>query len=142
MPTTVKCDIVSAEKPLFSGQVAQINVIGEDGELGIMPAHAPLLTRLKPGPVRIIDDAGEHQVFYVSSGFLEVQPDQVTVLADAAERAEDLDQAAAEAARQRAQELLEGKNTELDYGRASSQLAQASGRLRTLEELKKFARRS
>jgi F-type H+-transporting ATPase subunit epsilon len=140
MPMTVQCDIVSAEKQLFSGLVTQVSVSGVDGELGIMPGHAPLLTHLKPAPVRIFKEDGSEEVFYASGGFLEVQPRLITILADAAERAEDVDQAAAEEARQRALEILEGKNSDLDYSRASAQLAQATARLRTIEELKRAAK--
>lgn len=141
MPMTVQCDIVSAEKQLFSDLVQVISVVGEEGELGVMPGHAPLLTRLKPAPVRVIRQDGSEDVFYVSGGFLEVQPRLVTILADAAERAEDVDQASAEEARQRALEALEGKNTEMDYSRASAQLAQATAQLRSIEELKRAAKR-
>jgi len=141
MPMTVQCDIVSAEKQLFSDLVQVISVVGEEGELGIMPGHAPLLTRLKPAPVHVIRQDGSEDVFYVSGGFLEVQPRLVTILADAAERAEDVDQASAEEARQRALEALDGKHTEMDYSRASAQLAQATAQLRTIEELKRAAKR-
>jgi len=141
MAMTVQCDIVSAEKKLFSGLATLVSVAGVDGELGILPNHAPLLTKLKPAPVRVTLQSGEQEVFYVSGGFLEVQPRTVTILADTAERAEDLDQAVAEAARQRAIEALEGKNAELDYTRASAQLAEAAARLRTVEELKRLAKR-
>src|SRR3546814_15405793 len=99
MPMTVQCDIVSAERQLFSDLVQIVSVAGTEGELGIMPGHAPLLSRLKPAPVRVIKQNGEEEIFYVSGGFVEVQPRRVTILADAAERAEDVDQAAAEEVR-------------------------------------------
>ncbi len=139
MVMTVQCDVVSAERQLFSELVSLITVSGEEGQLGITPGHAPLLTRLKPGPVHLTKQDGSHEIFYVSGGFVEVQPRHVSVLADAAERAEDVDQAAAEEAKRRAEELLEGKNSELDYTRASTQLAQAIAQLRTVEELKRLA---
>lgn len=141
MPMTVVCDIVSAEKQLFSDLVQVVTVVGEEGELGIMPGHAPLLTRVKPAPVRVIKQDGTEEVFYVSGGFVEVQPRLVTILADAAERAEDVDQAAAEEAQRQAIEALEGKHAEIDYSRASAQLAQATAQLRTIEELKRAAKR-
>eukprot|EP00747_Dinoflagellata_sp_TGD_P158899 gnl/TRDRNA2_/TRDRNA2_177851_c9_seq2.p2 gnl/TRDRNA2_/TRDRNA2_177851_c9~~gnl/TRDRNA2_/TRDRNA2_177851_c9_seq2.p2 ORF type:complete len:108 (-),score=24.79 gnl/TRDRNA2_/TRDRNA2_177851_c9_seq2:14-337(-) len=104
MAMTVHCDIVSAEKQLFSGLVEMVVAAGVEGDLGVLPGHAPLLTRLKPGPVRVKLQNGEEEVFYVSGGFLEVQPKLVTVLADTAERAQDMDGAQAEQARQRAKE--------------------------------------
>jgi F-type H+-transporting ATPase subunit epsilon len=114
---------------------------GVEGDLGVMPGHAPLLTRLKPGPVRVKKQNGDEEVFYVSGGFLEVQPKLVTVLADTAERAQDMDGAQAEEAKQRAKEALEGKNADMDYSRAAITLAEASARLRTIEQIKKMAKR-
>ena len=113
MAMTVHCDIVSAEKQLFSGLVELVVAAGVEGDLGVMPGHAPLLTRLKPGPVRVKKQNGDEEVFYVSGGFLEVQPKLVTVLADTAERAQDMDGAQAEEAKQRAKEALEGKNADI-----------------------------
>lgn len=141
MAMTVHCDIVSAEKQLFSGLVEMVVAAGIEGDLGIMPGHAPLLTRLKPGPVRVKLQNGDEEVFYVSGGFLEVQPKLVTVLADTAERAEDMDGAEAEEAKRRAKEALEGKDADMDYSRAAISLAEASARLRTIEQIKKMAKR-
>ena len=141
MAMTVHCDIVSAEKQLFSGLVELVVAAGVDVDLGVMPGHAPLLTRLKPGPVRVKKQNGDEEVFYVSGGFLEVQPKLVTVLADTAERAQDMDGAQAEEAKQRAKEALEGKNADMDYSRAAITLAEASARLRTIEQIKKMAKR-
>ena len=141
MAMTVHCDIVSAEKQLFSGLVELVVAAGVEGDLGVMPGHAPLLTRLKPGPVRVKKQNGDEEVFYVSGGFLEVQPKLVTVLADTAERAQDMDGAQAEEAKQRAKEALEGKNADMDYSRAAITLAEASARLRTIEPIKKMAKR-
>ena len=141
MAMTVHCDIVSAEKQLFSGLVELVVAAGVEGDLGVMPGHAPLLTRLKPGPVRVKKQNGDEEVFYVSGGFLEVQPKLVTVLADTAERAQDMDGAQAEEAKQRAKEALEGKNPDMDYSRAAITLAEASARLRTIEQIKKMAKR-
>ena len=132
MAMTVHCDIVSAEKQLFSGLVELVVAAGVEGDLGVMPGHAPLLTRLKPGPVRVKKQNGDEEVFYVSGGFLEVQPKLVTVLADTAERAQDME---------RAKEALEGKNADMDYSRAAITLAEASARLRTIEQIKKMAKR-
>lgn len=141
MAMTVHCDIVSAEKQLFSGLVELVVAAGVEGDLGVMPGHAPLLTRLKPGPVRVKKQNGDEEVFYVSGGFLEVQPKLVTVLADTAERAQDMDGAQAEEAKQHAKEALEGKNADMDYSRAAITLAEASARLRTIEQIKKMAKR-
>lgn len=137
MAMTVHCDIVSAEQSLYSGLVEMIVASGTEGDLGIMPGHAPLLTRLKPGPVRIVKQNGQEEIYYVTGGFLEVQPNLVTILADTAVRAEDVDQAAAEQARQKAKEVLEGKHSELDSGRAMAMLAESLAQLRTIEQLKK-----
>ena len=137
MAMTVHCDIVSAEKQLFSGLVEMVVASGSEGDLGIMPGHAPLLTRLNPGPVRIILQSGEEEVYYVNGGFLEVQPRRVTVLADSAARAHDMDEAAAEEARQRAKEALEGKSAEMDYSAAAARLAESVAQLRAIHQMKK-----
>lgn len=137
MAMTVHCDIVSAEAALYSGRVEMVVAAGVLGDLGILPGHAPLLTRLKPGPVRIIKQHGEEEVFYMTGGFLEVQPDVVTILADTAVRAEDVDEAAAQEARQRAKEALEGRSTDMDQSRAMALLAESLAQLRTIEQLKK-----
>ena len=138
MAMTMHCDIVSAEQQLYSGRVEMIVAAGVEGDLGILPGHAPLLTRLKPGPVRIVKKVGEDELlYYVTGGFLEVQPDVVTILADTAVRAEDMDAAAAESAKQLAKEALEGQHSEMDYSRAAAQLAEAVAQLRTIEQLKK-----
>ena len=141
MARTVHCEYVSAEKQLVSGLVELVVAAGVEGDLGVMPGHAPLLTRLKPGPVRVKKQNGDEEVFYVSGGFLEIQPKLVTVLADTAERAQDMDGAQAEEAKQRAKEALEGKNADMDYSRAAITLAEASARLRTIEQIKKMAKR-
>jgi ATP synthase F1 epsilon subunit len=104
MSSTIRCDIVSAEEEIFHGVVQMVVATGEMGELGIAPRHAPLITRLKPGQVRVILEGGEEQFFYVSGGILEVQPQVVTVLADTAIRAKDLDEAAAQAGQGRSRE--------------------------------------
>jgi F-type H+-transporting ATPase subunit epsilon len=137
MAATMHCDIVSAEKEIFSGRVTMVVATGTLGELGIMPGHAPLLTGIKPGPVRLKFESGDEQVFFASGGFLEVQPGVVTVLADTALRADDLDAAAAAQAKEQAERALEDQSAEFEFSIAAAQLAEASARLRTLDELKK-----
>jgi F-type H+-transporting ATPase subunit epsilon len=134
---TVHCDIVSAEEELFSGLVEMVVAHGNQGDLGILMGHAPLLTDLKPGPVRVIKQGGEQEVFYISGGFLEVQPNMVKVLADTAVRAADLDEAAALEAQKEAQKALNEQGTEFDYSTAAARLAEAAAQLRTIQELRK-----
>lgn len=137
MAMTVHCDIVSAEQSLYSGLVEMIVASATEGDVGIMPGHAPLLTQLKPGPVRIIKQSGSEEIYYMTGGFLEVQPNLITILADTAVRAEDVDEAAAEQARQKAKEVLEGQHTDMDTGMAMALLAESLAQLRTIEQLKK-----
>ena len=106
MAMTVHCDIVSAEEELFSGLVEMVIAHGNLGDIGVLPGHAPLLTDLKPGPVRVIKQGGEEEIFYISGGFIEVQPNMVKVLADTATRAKDIDEAAAQAAVKAAEKAL------------------------------------
>ncbi|MAF17007.1 MAG: F0F1 ATP synthase subunit epsilon [Marinomonas sp.] len=134
MAITVQCDIVSAEQEIFSGSVETLVAAGSYGDLGIYPGHAPLLTTLQPGPVRVIKQNGEQEVIFVSGGFLEVQPHRVTVLADTAIRADDLDEAAALEAQKHAQDLLNQQQSDLDYSRATAELAEAVARLRTIQQ--------
>ncbi|TXS93752.1 F0F1 ATP synthase subunit epsilon [Parahaliea maris] len=141
MAMTIHCDIVSAEEEIFSGLVEVLVATGEMGELGINYGHAPLLTGLKPGPVRIVTQHGDEEVYYVSGGFLEVQPGVVTILADTALRADDVDEAAAEEARREAEHALANQTGEFDYGRASAQLAEAAAQLATLRKMKNRAGR-
>jgi F-type H+-transporting ATPase subunit epsilon len=138
---TVHCDIVSAEGEIFSGLVEMVIAHGNLGDLGIAPGHAPLITDLKPGPVRLVKQGGEEEVFYISGGFIEVQPSMVKVLADTASRAGDLDEAAAQEAVKAAEQALSGKNAEFDYGTASAQLAEAAAQLRTIQQLRRQAKR-
>ena len=137
MAVTVQCEIVSAEEEIFSGLVEFISVTGGLGDLGIMPGHTPLLTELKPGPVELRKEGGEQDVFYVSGGFIEIQPFKVTVLADTALHAKDLDEAAALEAQKHAQHAISDKSGEFQYSRAASQLAEAAAQLRTLQQIKK-----
>ncbi|MBN7797186.1 F0F1 ATP synthase subunit epsilon [Parahaliea mediterranea] len=141
MAMTIHCDIVSAEEEIYSGLVELLVASGEMGELGINYGHAPLLTALKPGPVRIVTQQGDEQVYYVSGGFLEVQPGVVTILADTALRADDVDEAAAEEARREAEHALANQTGDFDYGRASSQLAEAAAQLATLRKMRNRAGR-
>jgi F-type H+-transporting ATPase subunit epsilon len=140
MAMTIHCDIVSAETEIFSGRVTMVSATGSLGELGIMPGHAPLLTGIRPGPVRLKLDSGEEEVFFASGGFLEVQPGVVTVLADTAARAEDLDEAAAVEAQQAAERMLQDRADDLDFSAVAAQLAEAMAQQRTVAELKKRKR--
>ena len=140
MAMTMHCDIVSAEKEIFSGRVTMVIANGTLGELGIMPGHAPLLTGIRSGPVRLKFDNGEEEVFFASGGYLEVQPSVVTVLADTALRADDVDEAAAMQAKEQAERALADRQSDFDFSLAAAQLAEASARLRTLEELKRRRR--
>src|SRR5699024_8185676 len=121
--TTIRCDIVSAEGELFHGDVTMIIATGEEGELGIAPRHAPLITRLKPGVVEVLKEGGERESMYVSGGILEVQPQVVTVLADTAVRAEDLDEAAATAAKEAAEKALANRGDVEDVAVQQARLA-------------------
>jgi F-type H+-transporting ATPase subunit epsilon len=141
MSMTIHCDIVSAEQEIFSGLVENLVATGSQGELGINYGHAPLLTDLVPGPVRIVKQNGDEEVYYVSGGFLEVQPGVVSILADTAIRADDVDEAAAEEARQAAEHALANQTGDFDYGRASAQLAEAAAQLRTLQKIRNRAGR-
>ncbi|MFI0473123.1 F0F1 ATP synthase subunit epsilon [Halomonas sp. HMF6819] len=139
MANSFTCNIVSAEDSIFSGTIEMVVAAGVMGDLGILPGHAPLLTELQPGPVRVFHDGGKEDHFFVSGGFMEVQPDHVTILADAATRASDLDEAAAEQAREEALKAFNDKSAELDYTRASAELAEAVAQLRTIQQLRKKA---
>ena len=141
MAMTIHCDIVSAEESIYSGLVETLVATGDMGELGIGYGHAPLLTALRPGPVRIVTQKGEEEVYYVSGGFLEVQPGVVSILADTALRADDVDEAAAETARRDAEHALANQTGDFDYGRASAQLAEAAAQLATLRKMRNRAGR-
>ena len=137
MASTIRCDIVSAEEEIFHGNAQMVIATGEMGELGIAPRHAPLITRLKPGQVRVQLENGEEQFFYVSGGILEVQPSVVTVLADTAIRAKDLDEAAARNAKDQAERALANRTDALEVAQAQAQLAQAMAQLQALERLRR-----
>ncbi len=135
--STIRCDIVSAEQEIFHGEVSMVIATGEMGELGIAPRHAPLITRLKPGQVRLKLENGDDQFFYVSGGILEVQPSVVTILADTALRAGDLDEAAARKAKEEAERALANRGAAIDIAEAQNQLAQAMAQLQALEHLRR-----
>ena len=138
MPLRVHVDVVSAEELLFSGETDFAVFPGEAGELGIYHRHTPLLTRLKPGTVRLkIPDRDDYELVYVSGGILEVQPNLITVLADTAIRARDLDEAKAIEAKKRAEEVLNNRKADLNYAAAEAELAQAVAQLKTLSRKKK-----
>jgi F-type H+-transporting ATPase subunit epsilon len=137
MTNTIRVEIVSAEAEIFSGDATMVVATGELGELGITPRHAPLITRLKPGHVDVVLEGGERQQFYVSGGILEVQPQVVTVLADTAARASDLDEAAALLAKKEAEDALAHRTEALDIAEAQAKLAEAMAQLQALERLRK-----
>ncbi len=137
MTSTIRVDIVSAEAEIYSGAATMVIATGELGELGITPRHAPLITRLKPGHVDVLLESGERQQFYVSGGMLEVQPQVVTVLADTAARADDLDEAAVLRAKKEAEDALHNRTEEMDVAQAQAKLTQALAQLQALERLRK-----
>jgi F-type H+-transporting ATPase subunit epsilon len=135
--TTVNLNVVSAEEQLFTGRIESLQIIGSEGELGIMPGHAPLLTSLKPGMARIVKYGGEEEVLYLSGGMLEVQPNHVTVLADVATRVDDLDEQAALEAKQRAESHMNDHGDDVNYAEAAAELARAVAQLRVIQASKK-----
>jgi F-type H+-transporting ATPase subunit epsilon len=137
MATTVQCNIVSADESLFSGAVEMVVATGSLGELGINAGHAPLLSDLKPGPVRVIKEAGEEEIFFLSGGYLEVQPNAISILADTAVRANDIDEAAAAQAVKDAEHAIANQNGEIEYSKAAAMLAQATAQLQTVRALRK-----
>lgn len=139
MTMTFHCDIVSAEEEIFSGLVEMLVATGTEGDLGITYGHAPLLTGLKPGPIRIVKQNREEEIYYLSGGYLEVQPHVVSVLADTALRADDMDEAAAMEAKNLAEQALHNQTGEFDYSRAAAQLAEAAAQLRTLQAIRRKA---
>jgi len=137
MVMTVHVDVVSAEAQIFSGLAEFVALPGESGELGILPGHMPLMTRIKPGAVRIKLPDSKEEVVFVAGGMLEVQPGLVTVLADTAIRGADLDQAKALEAKKKAEEALADRRSELDYARAQAELAAAIAQLAVIDQLRK-----
>lgn len=141
MVMSVHVDVVSAEESIFSGLAEMVVVPGEQGELGIYPQHAPLLTRIRPGSVRIklADKQGEEALIYVSGGILEVQPNVITVLADTAIRGADLDEARALEAKRAAEEAIRSRTSEMDLARAQAELAEAVAQIHAIQKLRKQA---
>jgi F-type H+-transporting ATPase subunit epsilon len=135
---TIKVDVVSAEEQIFSGQARFVALPGEAGELGILPGHTPLITRIRPGAVRIEAESGEEEFVFVAGGILEVQPGAVTVLADTAIRGKDLDEAKAEQARKRAEEALQNSGSNLEYATAQAELSYAVAQLAAIQRLRKM----
>lgn len=138
MAMTVHCDIVSAEQAIFSGLVELVVANATEGEVGIEYGHAPFLSGLKPGPVRVKKQNGEEEVFYVSGGYLEVQPYAVTVLADTALREGDMDEEAAQESVRQAEKALKDQPDGMDYAKAAAQLAEAVAQIRTLKAIRKL----
>jgi F-type H+-transporting ATPase subunit epsilon len=137
MAMTIHVDVVSAEEMIFSGLAQFVVLPGEAGELGIMPGHMPLMTRIKPGAVRVQTQEGKEELIFVAGGLLEVQPGLVTVLADTAIRGTDLDQAKAMEAKKLAEEAMVNRGSEMDYARAQVELAEAIAQLAAIDRLRK-----
>ena len=137
MAMTVHVDIVSAETEIFSGTATMVFASGEMGDLGILPRHAPLLTKLKPGEVRVVRPDGEEDFYYISGGMLEIQPHTITVLADTAARAKDLDEAAALEAKQKAEQALQNRQSGMELAEAERELAEALAQLQAIQKLRK-----
>jgi F-type H+-transporting ATPase subunit epsilon len=138
---TMRVDVVSAEASIYSGEATFVALPGESGELGILPRHTPLISRIKPGTVRIERADGGEELVFVAGGILEVQPSAVTVLADTAVRAADLDEAAAVAAKQRAEAAMENRTGDFEYATASAELAEAMAQLAAIQRLRRPAGR-
>jgi len=137
MAATMTVDIVSAEAEIWSGTAKMLFAPAVMGEVGVLPRHAPLLTKIKPGEVRVINEDDEEEFFYVSGGMLEVLPTGVTVLADTAQRAHDLDEAAALEAKEAAEKALQDRKDDIDYATAEAQLAQAIAQIEAIRKIKK-----
>ena len=141
MTKTIQCDIVSAQEEIFSGEATMVIASGISGELGITPRHAPLITQLKAGPVRVQKADGEEEFFFVSGGILEVQPHIITVLTDTATRGADIDEVAAKEAKAEAERQLADRTGEMEIAEAQAQLMQAAAQLAALEQLRKSIKR-
>ncbi|PKM42768.1 MAG: F0F1 ATP synthase subunit epsilon [Gammaproteobacteria bacterium HGW-Gammaproteobacteria-1] len=141
MAMTMHVDVVSAETSIFSGTVEAVFAPAKEGEVGIMPRHSPFLAQLKPGQVRVVKQGGEEDFFYVSGGMLEVQPHTVTVLADTALRARDMDEAAAIQAKERAEQAMRDRTGEMEWAEAQAELAQAIAQLQMIQRMREKTRR-
>lgn len=139
MVATLQCNVVSAKEPIFSGEISMLIATGSEGEVGILPGHTPFITLLKPGTMHIKLKNGEEQLVYISGGVLEVQPHMVTVLADSAARAADLDEAQILAARRQAEQLLQNQKSDIDTSAALAALAESVAQLQTLNKLRNRA---
>ena len=137
MSQVVHVDIVSAEKSIYSGTAEMLVATGVQGEIGVVPGHAPLLTMLKPGEIRLTKQFGEVELYYVSGGMLEVQPHCVTILADEAVRADSLDEAEALKAKERAEDALKNREADFDYSKAAAELARAAAQIAAIKKLRK-----
>ena len=140
MTTTLRVSVVSAERSLFQGEARMVIAPGRAGELGILPRHAPLLTTVRAGVLKIVAPDGEEEFIYISGGVLEAQPDGVTVLVDVGERGEDLDEARAEEARKNAEERIKANPKGADYAAAQAELAQAAAQLAAIRKLREKRR--
>ena len=136
MASTVFCSIVSAEEEIFSGQVEMVIATGTIGELGIMPGHTPLLTGVRPGPVRLVLEGGDEEIYYASGGYMEVQPTSINILADTALRADDLDEAAALEAQKKAEIELSDQRADVDFARVAADLQEQAAMLRTIQKIR------
>ena len=136
MAMTTHVDIVSAEQEIWSGQATMVFAPGVMGELGIAPRHTPLLTKLKAGEVRVRGENGEDESFFISGGMLEIQPHVVTILSDTAVRADDLDEAAAIESKQKAEELMQNRSSDMDFAKAKAELMEAAAMVETIKKLK------
>lgn len=137
MAATMQLDIASTEARIFSGRVESLVCTGTLGDMGILPGHAPLLSALIPGPVRLVTAEGEEMIFYVSGGYVEVQPGIVNILADTALRADDMDEAQAEQAKKDVEAAIANRDSDFEYSRAATQLAEAAAQIRTIQQLRK-----
>lgn len=138
MSMTIHVDIVSAEEEIFSGLAEMVFAPAVEGEVGITPRHAPLLSTLRAGEVRLLIKPGQEEFFFISGGMLEIQPHVVTVLADTALRAKDLDEAAAMEAKKRAEKMLTDKKADIDYAKAQAELMEAMAQLQTIQKMRKM----
>ncbi len=137
MGMTMHVDIVSLQSKIFSGRAEALFVTGKVGELGIYPGHAQLLSSLKPGQIRVQINSHEEEVYYVKGGLIEVQPTIVTILADSVARAQDLDEAAAKEAKEKAEKTLAGKRSDFEYAKAVAELTEAIAQIRAIQRLRK-----
>jgi F-type H+-transporting ATPase subunit epsilon len=137
MSMTIHVNVVSAEQSIYSGTATMVFAPAIEGEVGISPRHAPLLTGLGPGEVRVLIEGGQEEHFFISGGMLEVLPHVVTILADTAQRAADIDEAAAREAKEKAERLMADSSAKMEYAKARAQLAEAAAQLRTLDRLRK-----